>query len=236
MGKKLKRLQAIKVTFFLLLLNLGAACKPAIEKIYQQSFPLRAARELDSAGDTTGAKFYLQRASKENLARVEAQAFLRRIDARSLRAGACVDEKKTDLEINRYPRIRHKHLFQLALCLESAGEPAKALNFYNLSESAGSKQPQLYIRRAFLKEKLGDSPGMGNDLKRAVLLNPEYLPALLHRALYDLCQGKPHADEQLLARFEASRPLYAEILRDAMTNNDEFSRARKPLGNMNEKR
>lgn len=209
-----------------------AACKPPVERTYEQSFALRAARELDSAGDTTGARYYLQRAMQETAARDEARNFLNRIAGRAARAGDCIDEKKTDLEINRYPRIRHKHLFQLGMCLEAANEPAKALNFYNLSAVAGSKQPQLYIRRAFLKERLGDANGMRADLALAVSLNADYLPAVLHQMLAMPGTGKATIDEALLARFRATRPAYAEIIADAVFHQDEFMNFRKsPRGN-----
>ncbi len=225
----MKRGQTFAVIVTVGVLIIFAACKPPVERIYEQSFALRAARELDSAGDTTGARYYLQRTLQETAARDEARNFLNRIAARASRAGDCIDEKKTDLEINRYPRIRHKHLFQLGMCLDAANEPAKALNFFNLSAAAGSKQPQLYIRRAFLKERLGDANGMRADLALAVSQNADYLPAVLHQMLAGPGAGKAIIDEAELARLRTMRPAYAEIIADAVLHKDEWINFRKSL-------
>ncbi len=201
------------------------ACKPAVEKIYESSFNLRAARELDSTGDSSGARYYLNRAKSEVNARAEADDFLRRIGERKTKAGGCIDDKKTDLEINQYPRIRHKHFFQLAVCLESAGETDRALKSYKLSENAGSKQPQLYIRRALLNERLGDGVAAAHDFNHAVELNAEYPPAQLSQALFLARTGRGEEAEKIATTLQAKKHFYAEIIRDVLKDRENFAKA-----------
>lgn len=215
----------LALRLFPFLLLMPTACKPAVEKVYESSFNLRAARELDSTGDTTGARYYLNRAQAETNAQSEADNFLRRIGERKTKAGGCIDDKKTDLEINQYPRIRHKHFFQLAVCLESAGESDKALKAYKLSENAGSKQPQLYIRRALLQEKLGDRTAAAQDFTRAVELNAEYPPAQLSQALFFARTARGDQAEKIAAGLQEKKPFYAEIIRDALKDQTNFAKA-----------
>ncbi len=201
-----------------------SACKPAVEKVYESSFNLRAARELDSMGDVNGARYYLGRAQAEINARTEADDFLRRIAARKTKAGVCIDDKKTDLEINQYPRIRHKHYFQLGVCLESAGETDKALKSYKLSESAGSRQPQLYIRRGLLLEKTGDVAAAATDFARAVDLNPEYPPAQLSQALFFVRNGRGVDAGKIAAAIQTKKPAYAAIILDLSHDSETFAK------------
>ncbi len=199
-------------------------CKPATEKAYEQSFALRAARDVDSAGNTTMARYYLQRAMAEPAARAEAENFLRRIEERRLRTEDCVEAKKTDLAINQYPRIRHKHLFQMGVCLEEAGDMARALKFYGMAERANSAQPQLFIRRALLYFALGDTAAAGADLERAIALNAEYPPALLNLALYRVATGDKAGAETLFGKLRNMKQDYALIVKDALEHQDAFAR------------
>ncbi|GAB4421979.1 MAG: hypothetical protein OHK0011_00250 [Turneriella sp.] len=197
------------------------ACRPEVERIYEQSFALRAARDLDSAGNTALARYYIERARREPSARAEAEAFLRRIEERVLRTPDCVESKRTELAINQYPRIRHKHLFQMGVCLEEAGDTRRALQFYALSEKAGSAQPQLYIRRALLYSRTGNKAAATADFERAVALNREYPPALLNLALHRLVTGERAAAEGLLAQLRKLRPGYADVVADALKHDSE---------------
>lgn len=199
--------------FLSYLIGLVAACNPPVEKIYEKSFPLRAARELDAIGDTGSARYYLDRALEEQQSRAEALNFLSKIVERKTHSADCIESKKTDLTINQYPRIRHKHLFQLAVCLEAAGETAKALNSYNLSENAGSKQPQLYIRRALLEERVGDKTAARRDFMRATELNAGYMPGQLAYALFLIRGGEGAGKIKDLLR--KGKPAYADIVEDA---------------------
>ena len=158
-------------------------------------------------------------------ARAEADDFLRRIGERKTKAGGCIDDKKTDLEINQYPRIRHKHFFQLAVCLESAGETDRALKSYKLSENAGSKQPQLYIRRALLNERLGDGVAAAHDFNHAVELNAEYPPAQLSQALFLARTGRGEEAEKIATTLQAKKHFYAEIIRDVLKDRENFAKA-----------
>ena len=205
-----------RLTFFLFAIFL-IGCKPDAESAYENSFVLRAARELDAIGDDTGARYYLERALADTEAKMEAKAFLAKIAERRVRAPYCIEEKKTDLIINQYPRIRHKHLFQMAVCLEAGGDHQKALGMYNLSENSGGKQPQLYLRRGFLKEKLGDREGAGTDFRKAVALNAEYPPAQMALALFELRTGLGNAPKTL-DLIRSRKPLYAEIIEDMQKN------------------
>ena len=158
----------------------------------------------------------------EALVLSEVEAYLRRIQERKMKAPFCIDDKKTDLAINQYPRIRHKHLFQLGLCNETLGENRKALQFYNLSAQAESKQPQLYVRRGLLRERLQDKTGAEEDFIKAVVLNPDYPPAVLHLALFQMRQGK--TDQAIaIQKLETIRPVYAEILRDVIVRFPNYS-------------
>lgn len=199
----------------LLLLGFLSACRPALEIVYDHSFELRAARELDAIGDSVGARYYLKRALTDTAARDEAYRFLGRMSARKEGSLDCVAAKRADLAINQYPRVRHKNLFQLAVCLEGAGENTKALATYDLSESAGSKQPQLYVRRAFLKERLADKAGAKRDLERALELNAEYLPAELGYGLFLIRNGEYVGLGKVTDLLHYRKPFYAEILTDA---------------------
>jgi tetratricopeptide (TPR) repeat protein len=204
-----------------LILHVGY-CKPASESVYERSFALRAARDLDSAGNTVFARYYLQRARLESAAQAEVENFNRRIEERRLRTDDCVEAKKTDLAINQYPRIRHKHLFQMGICLEEAGDTRRALKFYEMAERANSAQPQLYIRRALLNFKTGNTAAASSDFERAVALNPKYPPALLNLALHHITNGKNAAAEALLAQLQSVRPNYAEIIADALQHQKEI--------------
>lgn len=198
------------------------ACKPATEKAYEQSFALRAARDIDSAGNTEFALYYITRAQQEPVAAAEAANFRRRIDERKLRTNDCLEAKKTDLVINQYPRIRHKHLFQMGVCFEEAGVPVRALKFYEMAENANSKQPQLYIRRALLRYRLGNNSGAAADLERAVSLNREYPPALLNLVLFRIAVQEAEKAKIHLEAIEALKPGYAEIARDALQHHKEI--------------
>jgi len=198
----------VSFTFFLL------ACRPGIEQVYEKSFELRAARELAAIGDTTGARYYLKRALGDAAARSEANRFLAQLSDRREASLDCVAAKRADLAINQYPRVRHKNLFQLAVCLEGAGEETRALATYNLSENAGSTQPQLYLRRGFLKERLGDTQGSKLDFERAIKLNAGYFPAELGYAMFLLRSGETAPGRKM------EKPFYAEIVADAGKNRD----------------
>ena len=80
-----KRINASSLSALLMALQLLVACKPATEKAYEQSFALRAARDIDSAGNTEFALYYITRAQQEPVAAAEAANFRRRIDERKLR-------------------------------------------------------------------------------------------------------------------------------------------------------
>lgn len=196
----------VPFTFFLL------ACRPGIEQVYEKSFELRAARELAAIGDVTGARYYLKRALTDAAASTEANRFLAQMSERHEASLDCVAAKRADLAINQYPRVRHKNLFQLAVCLEGAGEETRALATYNLSENAGSTQPQLYLRRGFLKERLGDIPGAKLDFERAIKLNAGYFPAELGYAMFLLRSGETASGRKI------AKPFYAEIIADAEKN------------------
>lgn len=223
-------------TIFTVTTFLFIACKPSVEKIYENSFELRAARELDAVGDTTSARYYLSRALRDVQARPEAYNFLDRIAQRKVNSVECIESKKTDLTINQYPRIRHKHLFQLAVCLESTGDTAKALNSYNLSENAGSKQPQLYIRRALLEERLGGTTLAKRDFLRAVELNAEYPPAQLSHALYLIRTGESVGLGKIIGLLRHRKPFYAEIIEDAEKNRGGYTKAAERLPEAHEKK
>lgn len=210
---------------FLSLTILVSACNPSVEKIYEHSFELRAARELDAIGDTAGARYYLSRALLDAAARTEAYNFLHKMAERKEKAGECIDQKKTDLAINQYPRIRHKHLFQLAVCFEASGDTARALNSYNLSENAGSKQPQLYLRRALLEERRGGKTLAQKDLLRAVELNAEYPPAQLSYALFLIRSGESVGLGKITGMLQQRKPLYAEIIADAEKHREAMVKA-----------
>ena len=212
-------------TIGIVLLACLAACNPSVEKIYENSFELRAARELDAIGDTAGARYYLGRAVRDVQARGEAYNFLTKMAERKAKSGECIDAKKTDLAINQYPRIRHKHLFQLAVCFEAAGDTAKALNSYNLSENAGSKQPQLYIRRALLEERRGGKTLAKKDFLRAVELNAEYPPAQLSYALFLIRNGESVGLGKIIGMMQQRKPLYAEIITDAEKHQADMVRS-----------
>lgn len=212
----------MRYTGLLTLLLFVTACKPATEKAYEQSFALRAARDIDSAGNTEFALYYITRAQQEPVAAAEAANFRRRIDERKLRTNDCLEAKKTDLAINQYPRIRHKHLFQMGVCFEEAGDPVRALKFYEMAENANSKQPQLYIRRALLRYRLGNNSGAAADLERAVSLNREYPPALLNLVLYRIAANEATAAKSLLAELKSLKPGYAEIAEDALAHQQEI--------------
>lgn len=220
MSDKLKYpfLPALLMTALLLV-----ACKPETEKAYEQSFALRAARDIDSAGNTEFARYYLARAQQEPAASAEAENFGRRLDERRLRTEECVEAKKTDLVINQYPRIRHKHLFQMGICLEEAGDLARALKFYEMAENANSKQPQLYIRRALLRYRTGDTARAAADFERAVALNKEYPPALLNLVLYRVATGQIAAAQTLLPELKSLKPTYAAIAEDALLHQKEMT-------------
>lgn len=215
----------LAIRLFPSLLLMPTACKPAVEKIYENSFELRAARELEAIGDTTGARYYLSRALRDVQARDEAYNFLNKMAERKDKSGECIDAKKTDLAINQYPRIRHKHLFQLAVCFEAAGDTAKALNSYNLSENAGSKQPQLYIRRALLEERRGGKLLARKDFQRAVELNAEYPPAQLSYALFLIRNGESVGLGKITGMMQHRKPFYAEIIADAERNREGMVKA-----------
>lgn len=200
---------------------LYVTCAPPSEKAYEKSFALRAARELDSIGDDETALYYLLRAKGEAAAKVEAENFLRLLAERKTRASGCIEDKKADLAINQYPRIRHKHLFQMGLCLEALGDTKRALNFYNLSETASSKQPQLFIRRALLEERLGDNTAAARDFARALALNPQYPPALLSQILFHLRRGNSADAEALLKPLAETKATYAEIANDVRVHRAE---------------
>lgn len=210
----------IAVLFAALVLT---ACKPATEKAYEQSFALRAARDVDSAGNTAMARYYLQRAMAEPAARAEAENFGRRIEERRLRTEDCVEAKKTDLAINQYPRIRHKHLFQMGVCLEESGDTTRALKFYEMAERANSAQPQLYIRRALLHLRTGNAPAATADFERAVTLNKEYPPALLNLALHRVVIGEKAGAESLLSQLKPVRANYAKVIADALQHQKEIA-------------
>lgn len=210
---------------FLCLTILASACNPSVEKIYENSFALRAARELDAIGDTAGARYYLGRALLDVQARPEAYNFLHKMAERKEKSAECIEAKKTDLAINQYPRIRHKHLFQLAVCLEAAGDTAKALNSYNLSENAGSKQPQLYIRRALLEERRGGKTLAQKDFLRAVEFNAEYPPAQLSYALFLIRNGESVGLGKITGMMQQRKPFYAEIIADAEKHRDAMVKA-----------
>lgn len=142
---------------------------------------------------------------------------------RKLRTDDCLEAKKTDLAINQYPRIRHKHLFQMGICLEEAGDAARALKFYEMAERANSSQPQLYIRRALLHFRTGNISAAGADFERAVALNNEYPPALLNLALHRVATGEKTAAESLLSHLKPVRPNYAEIIGDALQHQKEIA-------------
>lgn len=205
------------------LLFVFSLCKPATEKAYEQSFALRAARDIDSAGNTGLARYYIERAQKEPVARAEAEKFSQRIGERRLRTEDCVEAKKTDLAINQYPRIRHKHLFQMGVCLEEAGDKTRALKFYEMAESASSAQPQLYIRRALLRLHIGNTQGASADFERAVSLNEDYPPALFNLVLYRIVAGQTAAAETLLPQLKLLKPAYAEIAGDAIAHRHEIA-------------
>lgn len=196
-------------------------CAPPSEKAYEKSFALRAARELDSIGDDETALYYLARAKGEAVAKDEAENFLRLLAERKTRASGCIEDKKADLAINQYPRIRHKHLFQMGLCLEALDDTKRALNFYNLSEAASSKQPQLFIRRALLEERLGDITAAARDFARALSLNPQYPPALLSQILFHIRRGNMADAEALLKSLAATKTAYAEIANDVRAHRAE---------------
>lgn len=202
-----------------------SACNPSVEKVYENSFELRAARELDAIGDTAGARYYLSRALLDVQARPEAYNFLNKMAERKEKSAECIETKKTDLTINQYPRIRHKHLFQLAVCLEAAGDTAKALNSYNLSENAGSKQPQLYIRRALLEERRGGKALAQKDFLRAVEFNAEYPPAQLSYALFLIRNGDPVGLGKITGMMQQRKPFYAEIIADAEKHHEAMVKA-----------
>lgn len=212
----------MRYTGLIPLLLFLAACKPASEKAYEQSFALRAARDVDSAGNTPMARYYLQRAMTDPAVRSEAENFNRRIDERKLRTDDCLEAKKTDLAINQYPRIRHKHLFQMGVCLEEAGDTPRALKFYEMAERANSAQPQLYIRRALLYFRTGNKAAATADFERAVALNKEYPPAVLNLALHRVAIGEKASAETLLAQLKSLRPNYAEVITDALQHQKEI--------------
>jgi tetratricopeptide (TPR) repeat protein len=201
-----------------------AACKPSIEKIYENSFDLRAARELDSMGDGAAANYYLARALREPVARVEGYAFHKRIAARKSQAAECIATKRTDLAINQYPRIRHKHLFQLGVCLEAAGDFEKALNSYNLSENSGSMQPQLYLRRGLLYEKLGRLKEATSDIQKAIELNPEYPPSQCINATYQLRHGTDLWTGKALGMLRQRHSICAEIIEDLQKHREGYGK------------
>lgn len=213
----------MRYTGSLILLLFFTACKPASEKAYEQSFALRAARDVDSAGNTAMARYYLRRALADPGVRAEAENFSRRIGERKLRTDDCLEAKKTDLAINQYPRIRHKHLFQMGVCLEEAGETTRALKVYDMAERAGSAQPQLYIRRALLHLKSGSKHAATADFERAVALNKAYPPAVLNLALHRVTTGDSAEAESLLAQLKTVRPNYAEIITDALQHQKEIT-------------
>jgi tetratricopeptide (TPR) repeat protein len=217
-----KRINATSLSALLMALQLLVACKPATEKAYEQNFALRAARDIDSAGNTEFALYYITRAQQEPVAAAEAANFRRRIDERKLRTNDCLEAKKTDLAINQYPRIRHKHLFQMGVCFEEAGDPVRALKFYEMAENASSQQPQLYVRRALLRYRTGNSSGAAADLERAVALNREYPPALLNLVLFRIAVQETEKARMHLEALEALKPGYAEIARDALQHTREI--------------
>lgn len=217
-----EKMKSSLIPALLVAVLLLVACKPATEKAYEQSFALRAARDIDSAGNTEFALYYITRAQQEPVATAEAANFRRRIDERKLRTNDCLEAKKTDLAINQYPRIRHKHLFQMGVCFEEAGDPVRALKFYEMAESASSQQPQLYVRRALLRYRTGNSSGAAADLERAVALNREYPPALLNLVLYRIAVNEAPAAKSLLAELKSLKPGYAEISEDALAHQQEI--------------
>lgn len=211
------------IIFLILLQCFWLACTPPGEQAYKDSFALRAAREIDSTGDTQTALFYVERALHENVqTQQEAKKFQERVAQRKVRVDDCILDKKVDLAMNRYPRIRHKHLFQTGICYEAAGEPVRALKFYDLSESLGSNQPQLYIRRGLLHEKLNDMQKAARDLEHAVVLNESYPPALLNFALFQIRHNNAASAQELLLKLKSVKPEYAEIVSDALAHQSEM--------------
>ncbi|AFM12752.1 Tetratricopeptide TPR_1 repeat-containing protein [Turneriella parva DSM 21527] len=212
----------MRYTALLPMLLLLSACKPASEKAYEQNFSLRAARELDSTGNTELARYYLERARQDPAAHTEAENFSRRITERKLRTQDCLESKKTDLTINQYPRIRHKHLFQMGVCFEEAGDTARALKFYEMAENAASMQPQLFLRRALLHSRTGNNPAAAADFERAVSLNREYPPALFNLVLYRITAEQAEAAKAHLPELKSLKPNYADIAADALQHQAEI--------------
>ncbi|MBV6493396.1 MAG: hypothetical protein LDLANPLL_01412 [Turneriella sp.] len=207
----------------LILLALLVACQPKSERAYQKSFELRAAREVYTAGDAASARYYLSRVSEDRIVKEEATAFLHRVNERKERAEECVGDKKADLEINRYPKMRYRHLFQLGVCYEAEGDTKRAMGFYNLAENAGGKQPQLYIRRGLLRERLGDTKGASEDFVRADKLNHEYPPALLTLALFQVRSGDVSSAAKTLEAIKNIKPTYAAVIADALKHQKEYA-------------
>lgn len=199
------------------------ACQPKIEEVYQKSFALRAARALDSLGDTHSALYYIERAKKESAAAQEADHFVKSIALRKEQAQSCIDDEKARLEVNRYPRMRHRHLFQIGVCSEGLEDTKNALRFYTLSANAGSKQPQLFIRRALLLEQTGDLISAAADYQRAVEVNPSYPPAILERGLFAVRQNDSTKLKEIRERLKTTKEEYIPILDDASKHRQEFS-------------
>lgn len=219
----MKRAHFLIPRFVFLSVLLLAACQPKIEEVYQKSFSLRAARALDSLGDTHSALYYIEQAKKESAAAQEADHFVKSIALRKEQAQTCIDDEKARLEVNRYPRMRHRHLFQIGVCSEGLGDTKNALRFYTLSANAGSKQPQLFIRRALLLEQTGDLRSAAADYQRAVEVNPNYPPALLERGLFAVRKNDAGKVQEIRERLKTVKPEYIPILDDAMKHRQEFS-------------
>ncbi|HRP68924.1 MAG TPA: hypothetical protein PLY93_05275 [Turneriella sp.] len=228
MNKKAMRIYTLNQNKFLALvafipLMLLLACRPATERAYQKSFELRSAREVYTAGDTASARYYLNRVSSDTIVKEEAAAFLHRIDERKEHSDDCLADKKAELELNRYPKMRYRHLFQIGVCFEVANNTKQAMGFYNLAESSGGKQPQLYIRRGLLRERLGDIKGASEDFIRADKLNHEYPPALLALALFQVRTGDVASATKTLAAIKDIKPTYAEVIADALKHQKEYA-------------
>jgi tetratricopeptide (TPR) repeat protein len=131
------------------------------------------------AGDVDRARGYLDQARRlwpEGLLRAERSAFQVTEGLIALEEGR-LDEAEAALLDDRFSNCRRCLLPLVARAREATGEPARALELWDLYDRSKSLDsvfydalwvPELYEARARLKEQLGDRAGAAHELRRAL--------------------------------------------------------------------
>jgi predicted CXXCH cytochrome family protein len=98
--------------------------------------------------------------------------------------------------------------------LPAAAQPAFARAFEELlaSERVAAERPEAQVNIAGLLAQRGDLAGAEAAYRRALVLDPGFLPALVNQAGFEEARGRPAAAEALLRRAVAAHPTDGEPL------------------------